>query len=153
MRKLCEKDCGNCDLEECLLKTPPYDWKKTEQFRTENSKEQRRKYVKRKRELCIAFGICRECMCRDAKVNKYCTECFVKMRKNNKKRRNKIHRAERVSYGLCYFCGNPVEKGFKTCTKCHEIMKNNILHTDYQNMAKNHWWRIDAKLCIGRGMR
>lgn len=140
MRKLCDKDCENCDLEECLQKIPPYAWWMIEEQRTEQSKEQRRRYVKRKRELCIAFGVCRECMAKDAKVNKYCTECFAKMRKHNEIRRNGIHRSERVSYGLCYFCGQPAEKGFKTCVKHHEMARNNILHTDF-SVNKNHVWR------------
>lgn len=143
MRKLCDKNCEFCNLDECLMKHPPFDWSISENQRSETSKEQRRNYVKRKRELCIAFGICRECMCREATQNKYCLECFVKMRKRNDARRKDIHRVERSSYGLCYFCGEPAEKGFKTCEKHHKIQANKLSGTVHSNNEKHIWRGFD----------
>lgn len=149
MRKLCDKDCGNCNLDECLQKYPPYDSMLCERRRTETSKKQRREYQKRKRELCIAFGICRECMCKIATNGNYCLECYLKNKKRSKRKRNGVPRAERVSFGLCYFCGEPAEKGFKTCRYHHLIMANNVKHTNY-NDNKYHIWRQQNKLIFKR---
>lgn len=140
MRKLCDKKCYDCTLDECLLKQPPYDWLAIERTRTRKSKQQRREYLKKKREICIAFGVCRECLSKDIVKGNYCLECYVKNKKRNEAKRKGIARYDRVSYGLCYFCGKPVESGYKTCTECHEIMADNITHTDYSD-NKSHVWR------------
>lgn len=145
MRKLCDKDCGNCELGKCLLKYPPYDWVPSERTRTNKSRQQRREYMRRKREICIAFGVCRECMCRTAANGNYCLECYVKIRNRSEAKRNGIHRAERTSFGLCYFCGEPAEKGFKTCAKHHFVAANNLSGTDYQD-NKSHPWRKQDRL-------
>lgn len=141
MCKLCDKNCGSCDLEDCVQKIPPFAWWLIEQKRTPQSREQRRRYIARKRDLCIAFGICRECMCKDAKVGNYCTECYVKNAKHNERRRKGVHRAERISFGLCYFCGKPAQDGFKTCEKHHRIMADNLFGFDRTSANKNHVWR------------
>lgn len=148
MRKLCDKNCGTCDLEKCLLKNPPYDWKVTESHRTEKSREQRRNYVKRKREICIAFGVCRECMAKDAVVGNYCVECFVKNKRRNELKRKDFPRSERPAYGKCYFCGKPVERGFKTCKKCHENIKERVMNRKINNSG--HIWRNMNKLIFQR---
>lgn len=150
MRKLCDKNCETCELDECVMKHPPFDWSASEKQRTEISKEQRRNYVKRKRELCVAFGICRECLCREATQNKYCLECFVKMRKRNNARRKDIHRAERISYGLCYFCGKPTEEGFKTCKEHHRMQAEKILKTNYQDNSEHIWRKLDRLIFVKR---
>lgn len=149
MRKLCDKHCEDCEIEECLLKRPPWDWRPAERTRSEQSKQARRSYQAKKRELCVAFGVCRECMCRDATYGKKCLECHVKEHKRNEARRDGIHRSERTAYGLCFFCGKPVEKGFRTCPEHHKIVASNILHTDYSN-NKNHIWRKRDKLIFTR---
>lgn len=150
MRKLCDKNCETCELDECVMKHPPFDWSVSENQRTETSKEQRRGYSKRKRELCIAFGICRECMCREATQNKYCLECFVKMRKRNNARRKDIHRAERISYGLCYFCGKPTEEGFGTCKKHHMLQAKKISNANYQDNQNHIWRKLDRLVFVKR---
>ena len=55
---------GRTMCPECLDKNKEC----SERTRSETSKEQRRRYIKRKRNLCIAFGVCRECMCKKATV-------------------------------------------------------------------------------------
>jgi len=149
MRKLCDKKCYDCTLEECLLKQPPYDWMATERTRTENSKQQRKEYLKKKREICIAFGVCRDCLSRDAVKGNYCLECYIKNKKRNEAKRKDIARYDRASYGLCYFCGKPVEPGQKTCKEHHEIMAGNVKRTDYSN-NKNHIWRKQNKLIYAK---
>ena len=145
MRKLCDKKYYDCTHDECLLKYPPYDWVVAERTRTEKSKQQRREHLKKKREICIAFGVCRECLSQNAIKGNYCLECYVKNKKRNEAKRKDIARYDRVSYGLCYFCGGQVESGQKTCKKHHEIMADNIKHTDYSD-NKNHIWRKWNKL-------
>ena len=53
MRKLCDKKCFDCTLDECLLKRPPYDWMPAERTRTEKSKQQRRKYLKKREKYAL----------------------------------------------------------------------------------------------------
>lgn len=55
MRKLCDKNCETCELDECVMKHPPFDWSASEKQRTEISKEQRRNYVKRKKRVVCCF--------------------------------------------------------------------------------------------------
>lgn len=107
---------------------------------TEDQYKRRLAYNKRKRELCVAFGVCRNCLKKDATNGKFCLECYIKSQRSNAKRREcEIKRADRVEYGLCYFCGEPVVEGKKTCPKCYENRKNGILRNKYDN--KNHNWR------------
>lgn len=141
MKKLCNKECWNCNLDECVQKWSPWDWMSIEQARSEDSKAQRRNYIKRKRDLCIAFGVCRECLCKPATYGLKCTSCHVKEIKRNAARRKDIPRHERPKYGRCYFCGDPVEKGFKTCPKCHKIMAVNMLKGKANVNMENHYWR------------
>ena len=137
--------CINCGKErawsgrlmcpECLDKTKI----NSERTRTEESKEQRKKYIKRKRELCVAFGICRECLKKETKVGQKCLECYVKEVKRNEAKRTKVKKNMRVELGLCYFCGQPTEDGHKTCKKHHIIMANNLSKASRDNSG--HYWR------------
>lgn len=107
---------------------------------TEDQYKRRLNYNRRKRELCVAFGICRDCLKRDAIKGRFCLECYIKaQRRNMKKREGEIQRTERVDYGLCYFCGKPVIEGKKTCPTCYENRKINVLTVKYDNI--NHSWR------------
>ena len=136
--------CVNCCSEkvwnnttmciECLDKHK----ERCEKSRSEASRVQRRKYIKRKRELCIAFGVCRDCFKRDVKVGKMCLECYVKQVKRNNKRKN-IPREKRINLGLCYFCGDKVIEGKKVCEKHYKVMCNNLSKADKDNST--HIWR------------
>lgn len=121
---------------ECLDKHK----ERCEKTRSEASKEQRRKYVKRKRNLCIAFGICRECFKREVKVGLKCIECHAKEINRNKKRRTEIPREIRPELKMCYFCGEPVKKGKKVCEKHYNICCKNIAK-GYGKDNSNHYWR------------
>ena len=148
--------CANCGKEkawknttmcpECLEKHKI----RCEKTRSEESKEQRRKYVKRKRELCIAFGICRECMKRPVVKGKLkCIECYAKEKQRNKRKSDKkVARDIRINMGLCYFCGKPVEQGYKTCKKHHRICADNLGKASRDN--SNHIWRRFTKAEIDK---
>ena len=107
---------------------------------TEDQYKKRLAYNKRKRELCVAFGLCRDCLKRDAVKGKFCLECYLKaQRRNKKKREGDVIRSERVEYGLCYFCGKPVIEGKKTCPDCYDSRKLSILKNKHNNTQ--HSWR------------
>ncbi len=120
---------------ECLDKTKEAG----EKARSELSKEQRRLYVKRKREICIAFGICRECMCKKATVGLKCIECHVKEVKRNNAKTTKVKRNMRAELGLCYFCGEKALEGYKVCEKHLNVCRNNISKWERDNSS--HIWR------------
>ena len=120
---------------ECLYKAQEC----SEKTRSESSKEQRRKYIKRKRELCIAFGVCRECLKRKATVGLKCLECHIKEVKRNENRRTKVPRNIRIELKLCYFCGKPAIEGNKVCEKHYEVYSKNILKSKHD--TSNHVWR------------
>ncbi len=106
---------------------------------TEDQYKRRIAYNKRKRELCITFGLCRDCMKRDAVKGKFCLECYVKYtRRNKKKSEASISRTLRVEYGLCYFCGKEVKNGKKTCPDCYNNRKITMLKNKFDNI--NHKW-------------
>lgn len=83
--------------------------------RSYESREQRKRYIKRKRELCIALGVCRECMCRDALPGiKMCKECAEKSNK-----RLKDTREWYKSHGICVECREETAMQGKTiCVNC-----------------------------------
>lgn len=144
--------CTNCYKEkawngrqmcaECLGKTQ----ERSEATRSLSSKEQRKKYTKRKRDLCIAFGICRECLKRKSTIGLKCTECHVKEIKRRRKNRKDIPRNMRAELGLCYFCGNKVIAGKKTCPKCYEIqsLKLKLWNSKYRDNSTHIWRKIQC---------
>ena len=107
---------------------------------TEDQYKRRIAYNKRKRELCITFGLCRECLKKDAVKGKYCLECYIKYtRRNSKKREGEVSRTLSVEYVLCYFCGEPVLEGKKTCHSCYTNRKAIMLKNKFNN--ESHRWR------------
>lgn len=105
--------------------------------RSEDSKIQRRNYIRRKRELCIAFGICRECMCRDATHGLKCEKCKTKEKLKTQKN-SKIEL--RKSLGHCYYCDTEVVEGYKVCQKCLDRIRN-IVKNRKKYSTENHYWR------------
>lgn len=129
---------GRTMCPDCLDKNK----ERAERTRSEKSKEQRRKYIKRKRELCIAFGVCRECFKRTAKVGLKCTECYAKEINRRERNRKTVKRNMRTELGLCYFCGKQSVKGYKTC-KIHLKLQGDKLKKWHSNNRdnSNHYWR------------
>ena len=131
---------GNTMCFDCADKS---NQRSQDYYHNKMSKEQynrRLAYNKRKRELCVTFGLCRDCLKRDAVKGKFCLECYVKYTKRNAKKRNdEIPRAHRVSQGRCYFCGEQVLDGKKTCPTCYSAKKANMLKNKFNNL--NHTWR------------
>lgn len=109
----------------------------SEETRSEDSKIQRRNYIKRKRELCVAFGICRECMCREATHGMKCEKCKTKERVKSQKN-SKIEL--RKSLGQCHYCDTEVVEGYKVCQSCLDRIRN-IVKTRKIHSTENHYWR------------
>lgn len=141
--------CTNCFSEkawngrtmcpECLDKNK----ERSERTRTTESREQRKRYVKRKRDLCVAFGICRECLKKPVKKGLKCIECYAKELQRNEKKRKNVKRDMRVELGLCYFCGEPVVKGKKTCEKHLKLQGDKLKKWHKENGDNsNHHWRV-----------
>ena len=77
---------GNTMCFDCADKS---NQRSQDYYHNKMSKEQynrRLAYNKRKRELCVAFGLCRDCLKRDATKGKYCLDCYIKYTRRNKKK-------------------------------------------------------------------
>lgn len=143
---ICTK-CGSQEAKpgctmcyECLDKSNQHSQNYYHNKMTEDQYKRRIAYNKRKRELCVTFGLCRDCLKRDAVKGKFCLECYIKYtRRNSKKNEGKVSRNLRADYGLCYFCGEPTLEGKKTCHSCYTNRKVNILKNKFNNI--NHKWR------------
>lgn len=121
-------ECWNCELETCVRKYPPWDLSAAgEKSRSPQSKEQRNRYQKRKRDICIAFGVCTVCKKRDAYAGGHvCKTCKEKAALKHRNKLEGVVRYERTSSGLCYFCGEPALPGKKTCQKHYDIRCKSI---------------------------
>lgn len=109
---------------------------------SEEQKKNKRRKNNRKRDICVALGVCRNCLKKDATQGQFCLECYIKHKLRNKNIREKkqlISRSERVSNGQCYFCGQPVVEGKRTCIKCLNIRQECIKSNKYNN--NQHVWR------------
>lgn len=140
--------CTSCFKEKCWQgrtmcpKCLDKNKESSERTRSETSKEQRRRYVKRKRDLCVAYSICRECMCKKATVKLKCIECHVKELKRRDKNRKGVKRNMRAELGLCYFCGEFAINGKKTCSKHFKIQGDKFKKWHNENRDNsNHIWR------------
>lgn len=102
------------------------------------SKEQR-EYNKRKKQLCVAFKVCRECQSKDATKGQVCLECWIKRQRRNKNKSKSIDRSERKGYGLCYLCGRPSVEGYNLCQLHLEPYQNHM--KNIRNLNTNTSWR------------
>lgn len=112
--------------------------------RSEASRKQRREYIKRKREICIALGVCRECMARDAQQGiKMCLTC-----KQKTKTRNKEMREWYKSSGICVNCKeNEAIKGKTICVNCSTRDTLNYSKQRYNQKIYNIKRRVHRKKC------
>ena len=133
---------GRTMCPECLDKNK----ESSERTRSEASREQRRLYLKRKRELCIAFGVCRECLKKPARVGLKCIECHVKEVQRRERNRRGVKRNMRVELGLCYFCGKKAESAHKTCKEHLQLQGDKLRkwHMDNGNNSHHIWRKIQA---------
>lgn len=96
------------------------------------SKYRHQQWLKRRRDIQYAFGVCVTCGKRDAEKGKTtCEYCRSKaaIRSEKKRRENGVYARDGYTKdGECYFCRNPSMPGKKVCEehykKCCEAMKN-----------------------------
>lgn len=111
--------------------------------RSKTSREQRKAYLKRKREICIAFGVCRECLARDAEKGLYCTKCYQKMKDRTIPKRELY-----VELGLCTKCGGKRVDGYKLCERCLESIKIVVANRPKPNISKKRDICVAFGVCV-----
>lgn len=95
----------------------------SEWSRSEDSRAQRRQYRKRKKDLCVAFGVCVNCQKRNATHGQVCEVCKSK---RDAKALNKSKRMLRHYLGTCTICGNERVDGYRVCQRCLNVRRENI---------------------------
>ena len=81
--------------------------------------EDRRQYLRQRREWLHAHHFCVDCKQQDAYTlvgHHRCFECHEKGRRN--RGGHEIRRQDRVANGLCYYCGKPNPTELKVCEDC-----------------------------------
>lgn len=119
---------------------------------SEESKARHTEYLKRRRDICYAFGVCVACGKRDAAhESSICRKCRekAKARSENKRREmNILPRVIMLDDYHCSACGKDIEPGErKVCDKCYERMKAAMLYARslkktenyFERMNKAHW--------------
>ena len=115
------------------------------------SREQRKRYLKKKREICIAFGICRECMCREALPGiKMCGECTEKAKKRTKNTREWYK-----AHNICVNCRKEKAMPGKTiclnCSKADTLSYSHIAPRKIIKLTKRKMWQ-EQGLCYQCGL-
>lgn len=107
---------------------------------SDEAKQKHKQWLKRRRDLLYAFGVCIICGKRDAKQGSHsCDRCIAKSRMRKEKKRREAGIFGRDSYtlnGKCYYCGEPVIDGKKTCQKHYEILLQNLLRVSELRKSK-----------------
>lgn len=111
--------------------------------RSEEAKERHKKWLKRRRDLNYAFGVCIVCGAKDAKKGSHlCPYCLSKIKQRSENYRRQKGILPRNSYtktGICYFCNEPAVEGKKTCTKHYEILKERMRKARAAKTEKNYF--------------
>lgn len=120
--------------------------------RSEASREQRKAYLKRRREICIAFGVCRECMARDALPGIFrCERCVEKAKTDAK-----AYRQWYKDKGICTGCREHQAIEGKTicinCSKADTLSFSRRRYGGYTRVSikKTYIWR-EQGLCYQCG--
>lgn len=69
---------GRVKCWDCLYKENESSIKYQQSKMTDEQRKRRNEYVKRKKALCVALGVCGACMKKDATQGKMCLECYVR---------------------------------------------------------------------------
>ncbi|GAA0093003.1 hypothetical protein UT300009_30330 [Paraclostridium bifermentans] len=136
---------GRVQCEDCIEK----DLQRTKTF----NKERKKKYARRKKDLCEAFGVCTTCMKRDMHKGKQCLECYLKRKRKYKEQvldSGKIPRELWSEFGLCSVCGDVRHEGSKLCKKHLEIARKNAKIARNHVDRENHKWKAIKNMEIQR---
>ena len=141
--------CGKNKAEEGRVHCLECAIKDAERKRTYNyDKERKAKYIKRKRELCDAFGICTTCCTREKYKGKLCIECYLKSKRRYREKqieKGVTPRDMRRDFNVCFYCGKPAVEGKRVCQKHLDILRENATHARKFNNTSNHKWRREKE--------
>lgn len=129
---------------ECRMKAISRREDKPQKLSTEQ-KYNHEQHQKRRREILIAFGVCKVCGKRNAREGR--VTCEICSAKYNNKRREKLHQTgvttprEVLSDGSrCAICGaDELKKGYKVCEKCYPALRDNMLHARSCKKGENYF--------------
>lgn len=142
---------GKTQCLDCLEKIATYQRNRYPKI-SSDTRKRNTEYLKRKKNLCVAFGVCVQCMQRDAKKGQVCLDCYVKRKKNYEEKQRLSEKPPRHLWkemNLCAVCGEPVEEGKRLCSKHSEIWANNISKHRKNTDRQNHPWQLSTKaMCL-----
>lgn len=116
-----------------------------EDTRSKESKERHAKWLKRRRDLLYAFGVCVMCGKKDAKPGtSTCPWCKAKAKVRSEKYRRTnpeiIPRMLMNGDELCARCGCPkTNNGHKVCDGCYPALKAAMLHARSEKAEINYF--------------
>ncbi|MGL5713502.1 MAG: hypothetical protein ACRCX2_10825 [Paraclostridium sp.] len=108
---------------------------------------------KRKKDLCVAFGVCRNCQKKDVKRGQLCLECWLKNKNKRQAKKTDINRSDRHEYGLCFICGKPVHKEYKLCKEHLNQARSNLCIARSKNTTNTHIWKRQDNAIIAKTIR
>ena len=130
------------------------DRRGTKDTHSDEFKRKHNEWLKRRRDLLYAFGVCITCGKRDAKSGSHqCGVCLAKARTRMEHKRREAGIIGRDSYtldGKCYYCGEPVIDGKKTCQKHYETAVQNMLNARSLKKGKNYFEQENENYWIMR---
>ena len=119
------------------------DQRQRKDTHSDESRQRHKEWLKRRRDLLYAFGVCITCgKCDAAEGSHMCGACLYKARDRAAKRRREVGIAPRDSYtkeGNCFFCDEPVVQGKKTCKKHYEVLRKSMLHARSLRKTENYF--------------
>lgn len=132
------------------------DRRGTKDTHSDEFKRKHNEWLKRRRDLLYAFGVCITCGKRDAKAGSHqCERCLAKARIRMEQKRREAGIIPRDSYmlqGKCYYCNEPSIEGKRTCQKHYEIAKKNMIHArkfkvneNYFEIQNRLYWTVKQK--------
>lgn len=104
--------------------------------RSQESKDHRRAYNKKKVDLCVALGVCRNCQRRDAVHGQVCEVCKSK---RDVKALSKSKKALRQYLQTCTICGNKRVEGYRVCQRCLSVRRENLVKA--RNKCDRTYWK------------
>lgn len=147
---VCAKNPADKDYTTCLVCR--MDMRARGDTHKTESKYRHSQWLKKRRDLLYAFGVCVVCGKKDAeKGSSTCANCKFKICKRSEKQRRKNGIIARDGYtksGICYFCESPSMAGKKTCQKhydicCHNLQKarNAVREKNYFEFMNDYYWK------------
>lgn len=142
---------GKAQCRECLDARAEYALKRHYDGKAKYDKKKHSDYIKRKKQICDAFGICPYCMNREKYKGKECIECYTK---RNRKYKEKSALKEKLPKNLwgeferCMMCGGEREDGHKLCAEHLEMARANAKKARSSINRDEHIWRKEINKSV-----